>query len=712
MDPVDLAPTRGTLLALLVALGGCGGSGEPVRGTAPGPGEAPRTLLLIEWTGAEPELVGSMLAEGELPNLRRLVAEGGYAELATEGARWSDVPWADATMAGQSAVPPGDSFFESLKRTDPSIKRVAVDGGQGSARDWDLDLLVDTGGGSNAWVTEKAVVCLSDLAEERTTAFIRYRASGRERLQESDEALRTLRTALRILGLRDETRIYVGGGSKDEMRFLAPNDGGVASVVARMRESEAASSSVRERPVGTKTTALSLPNILLIVVDTLRADRLSAYGYPKPTTPNIDALAARGVRFEAASAPSCWTLPSFASILTGKHARTLGLFDEERQVVRFPYPNSPLDARETLLSEVLQGANYRTAAFFTGRFNDVEYGFARGFDCYRNCRRAGDHSFRAKCSFPEFLSDLMAWTAASDGRPFFAMLNPADVHRPYLPPIEYRKPHVGTYEGPLATIGLSRNLLLSIGSDIDGWYFAPGSPSDGVRRRLDQRDIDYLRNRYDAALTYTDDYVGLILDRLGDEILSNTIVVVIGDHGESLGDHGVFLHNTSPPRLYEEICHVPWIMSAPAQWLGPVRRPVVREPVMLVDLMPTLLDLVGVPVEDRPRGMQGRSLLGVIRGEEEEDPDRIVLSEAVGYGRLVSMVRQGDWKLISTSWKGRSPRLELYDLGSDPGETKNLARRERAKTEHLLEELDRLRHPPRSLLSPASAGDRGLAASW
>jgi len=107
-------PALGPLCALLIAIGGCGGSGEPVRAAGAGDGDPERgglsrTVLLIEWSGAEPELVGSMFAEGELPNLRRLAAEGGYAELATNEARWSDVPWADPGMAGQAAAPSGGS---------------------------------------------------------------------------------------------------------------------------------------------------------------------------------------------------------------------------------------------------------------------------------------------------------------------------------------------------------------------------------------------------------------------------------------------------------------------------------------------------------------------------------------------------------------------------------------------------------------------------
>ena len=674
---------------------------EPTRTSTTSPGSPVRTLLLIEWDGADPVRVASMLSEGELPNLARLAAEGVYMELTGARSVWTDVPWADPGMAGDRSVSSSGAFFAAVREDDPRVKRVAMDDADRGARDWDLDLLVDTGGWSNDGITEKAVACVTDLAEESTTVFIRYRASEHEQLLEADAALRTLRTALRILGSSDRARLYVAGGSGGVTRFLATNDGDLASATARARESAGAPSSVREQPPEVTPAARTLPNILLIVVDTLRADRLSVYGYSKPTTPNIDGLADRGVLFESASAPSCWTLPGFASILTGKHPRTLGLFDDSRRTSSFAYVDPPLNRWETVLPEVLRRAGYRTAGFFTGHYNEEAYGFGRGFDLYRSYRMHSDPVRHAKSSFPQFLPDVFAWIESSDARPFFVLLNPADPHRPYLPPLAYRKPHVRRYTGFFSEIGMSRDLLLGIDRDRGGWRLSlsepppkrGGWPDESFELppgqtdcRLDQEDIDYLRNRYDAGVTFTDDYVGLILDRLA-EIRSNTVVVLISDHGEALGDHGVFLHNTNPPRLYEEISHVPWIMSAPPQWLEPVRR-VVREPVMLVDLMPTLLELVGIPIDGSTQGMQGRSLLGVVRGEEPEDSNRLILAEAVGHGHLVSTIRRGDWKLISTRWRDRSPVLELYNLRSDRSETRDLARRERSRADAMLADLD------------------------
>ena len=210
------SPRIRCLWVLFAALGGCGWSGEPATpaDSAPPAGEEPpRTVLLIEWSGADPALVESMLSGGELPNLRRLAAEGAHLEFVPAGPPWTDVPWADPGMAGQPEGPSGGSFFGLVRASDSSMTSVAADDAERGAREWDLDLLADTGGWSNRGITEKAVVCITDLAEESTTAFIRYRAAERVRMLEADKALRTLRTALRILGLGDEARLYVTAAS-------------------------------------------------------------------------------------------------------------------------------------------------------------------------------------------------------------------------------------------------------------------------------------------------------------------------------------------------------------------------------------------------------------------------------------------------------------------------------------------------------------------
>ncbi|MAE71436.1 MAG: hypothetical protein CME06_13335 [Gemmatimonadetes bacterium] len=426
------------------------------------------------------------------------------------------------------------------------------------------------------------------------------------------------------------------------------------------------------------------PNVLLIIVDTLRADRLSCYGYDRFTTPNLDALAASGVLFESAYTQSNWTLPSFASLLTGSYPTALGMLREGAQISDFPYVDPALGQEETTLAEALRADGYRTAAFFTGRFNDSPYGIDQGFELYRNYKRNIDKNQLPMRSFPDFLPEAYEWMESNDRRPFFVALNPSEPHRPYLPPEIYMKPFTRGYEGPFDGLWISKPVLIGIDREDSGWSLSLGELPGGARwprgverpfggkeyLELDQADIDYLGNRYDACVSYADRFIGEIVDRIQKRSLYETIIIVTSDHGEGLGDHGVFLHATSPPRLYEEITHVPLIIKPAKTWMLPRRR-VVDTPVELVDLMPTVLDLVGAPPVS---SVQGRSLVGAMKGDAPFDPERPVFSETRGYGSTVRSVRQGDWKLILSEADGSAERaIELFDLASDPNETRNVA---------------------------------------
>ncbi len=436
------------------------------------------------------------------------------------------------------------------------------------------------------------------------------------------------------------------------------------------------------------------PNILLIIVDTLRADRLSCYGYDRLTTPNLDALAASGVLFESAYCQSNWTLPSFASLLTGSYPAALGMLREEAQISDFPYVDPVLGAEETTLAETLRADGYRTAAFFTGRFNDSLYGIDQGFELYRNYKRNIDQNQLPMRSFPDFLPEAFEWMESNDSRPFFVALNPSEPHRPYLPPEIYMKPFTQGYEGAFDGLWISKPILIGIDRDDGGWSLSLGELPGGARwprgvkrpfggrehLELEQADIDYLGDRYDACLSYADRFIGEIVDRIEKRSLYETIIIVTSDHGEGLGDHGVFLHATSPPRLYEEITHVPLIIKPAKTWMLPRRR-VIDAPVELVDLMPTVLDLVGSPPVS---SAQGRSLVGAMKGDEPLDLERPVFSETRGYGSTVRSVRRLDWKLILRETDGGAERkVELYDLASDPGETHDVAAAESRAVEEL-----------------------------
>lgn len=372
------------------------------------------------------------------------------------------------------------------------------------------------------------------------------------------------------------------------------------------------------------------------------------------------------------------------------------MFEASKRLTDFDYIDPKLGAAESTLPEELQKAGYKTAAFITGQYNGPRYGLNRGYDLYRHYISNSDVKKIPKKSFAAFLPEAYEWMAENKDAPFFVLLHSSELHRPYLPPEKYISPYAGGYKGVLASTWLSKHVLESIRKDGAGWSFSPDpSAADGeaerlssksAAARLSQADIDYVVARYDASIRYADEFVGEIVRWAHRSVGDNTIIIVMADHGEGLGDHGAFLHCTDPPRLYQELIHVPLIVHIPKKWLQTAVA-AVAQPVELIDLVPTILDLVRAP-SPRPEGLEGRSLLGIVTGEKKEEPGRAVFAETVGYGLRVQSVKAGDWKLIRTQSRGRAaPDIELYDLGSDPSEKKNIARR---KPDIVRELLDRL----------------------
>jgi arylsulfatase A-like enzyme len=426
------------------------------------------------------------------------------------------------------------------------------------------------------------------------------------------------------------------------------------------------------------------PDIILIVIDTCRADHLSAYGYGRQTTPNINELARGGVLFRSAYSQTDWTLPSFASFLTGRYPRALGMFAAGKGLTGFEYPDPAFDPAAPTLPEELKKAGYRTAGFFTGRFNGPGYGFTRGFDLYRNYRNKSSDREGPVKPFSAFLPEAFKWMRKDRSKPFFVLLHSSELHRPYRAPADYVKKYDRGYKGALASTWLSRDVLSTIKNDGAGWSFAPDPAAAPVR--LTDADMAYIKDRYDASLSYADSLVGKVAAWTRAPGRSDTVVIVMADHGEGLGDHGGVLHCTNPPRLYQELVHVPLVMAIPKKRLA-AAAPAVDQPVELVDLMPTVLRLAGVrgPL---PEGLQGRDLTGLLAGGDKADPGRPVFSETLGYGLAVQAVKAGPLKLIRTSRNGEPVSAELYDLDSDPSEEKDLAAQRPGDLKALQDKLD------------------------
>ncbi len=383
------------------------------------------------------------------------------------------------------------------------------------------------------------------------------------------------------------------------------------------------------------------PNLILISIDTLRADRVGAYGYERATTPALDALAARGVRFETVIAESSWTLPSHVTLFTGLPPSFHG-------VVR---PNQELAETIPTLAEALRQNGYRTFGITGGAFLEERFGVARGFDRYR----------RNGVDFPTAL-DVVTRMLDRPPRagPFFWFIHTYDVHCPYDPPRRYAR---------MFDSRPSRDRLDTRGRC--------GNPHYN-RMRLTPGQVAFLSDRYDAGIRYADDLLAGFLAKLdASGHLDSTIVAVVSDHGDEFLEHGRIGHRDT---LFIESLRIPWIMAGPGIEPG-----VVTEPVGLADVMPTLLDLLGLPVPD----VEGRSMWAAINGAEA-NAEHPVFSENQWGQQLYSAVL-GDHHLILRRPTGQ---VQLFDWRRDPRESQDLLGERPARDEALQrllsERVDRL----------------------
>lgn len=423
------------------------------------------------------------------------------------------------------------------------------------------------------------------------------------------------------------------------------------------------------------------PNLILIVVDTLRFDHLGAYGYSRPTSPEIDArLAARGVVAERAYSQAPWTLPSMASMHSGRRAEEL--LDAKGQPFGIP------DTVATL-AEQLQAGGYATAAFVANPTMHRGNGFAQGFDTFETApyeiasmaRHADDINAQA-----------LPWLrgARTGGkRPYFLYLHYLDPHDPYdnADIKDGKSPFFPDYRGRLR------------GTDVHGLYLGALQMADR------EQDLAQLKALYDSEVRYVDRHIGEVLAALPAEEMESTLIVLTADHGEELFDHGGFKHGET---LYEELIHVPLIfrwdgrLPAGARLAGTVR---------LLDLLPTLLAAGGVAGPARPpepaaaRPREGVDLLPALGGGTLPELPAFARHFAGGPLRLARILggrkeilfdRYGPVQPADEQernlWRrdvARLERHEIYDLAADPAERRNLAAAgEPGAPRELLEDLD------------------------
>ena len=389
--------------------------------------------------------------------------------------------------------------------------------------------------------------------------------------------------------------------------------------------------------------ASSKPNIIFVVVDTVRADHVSAYGYPRPTTPNLAAMvASAGVIFTDAVSAAPWTLPANTAMLTGRSPSHVG------QVWSDPQVTIPLS--ETFLAEYLHDAGYYTAGFVSTHYVRSRFGVAQGFDRYQELVRGTQTSTLAS----EVNLLAMNWLTTtwaptlSGTHPLFLYLYYFDPHTWYNAPPPFRNMYDPTYTGTL-TFDVYRD-----SEDVVSGAIIPTA-----------RDIQHLKALYDGEITYWDDQfcrMLTFLDGLG--LLNNSIIVVTSDHGEMFGEHGEWTHRNA---LYEEALRVPLII----RYTGVVSAGlVVTAPVQTTDLTPTILDWLGIAPA---RPLDGVSLRAAAQGQPFtttrdifSDMDAITDPSVPGYWLApryeLRAIKRAGWKYIHHI--GLPYADELYELRS------------------------------------------------
>ena len=412
-------------------------------------------------------------------------------------------------------------------------------------------------------------------------------------------------------------------------------------------------------------------NVILISIDTLRADRLSCYGYELPTSPFLDSLAAEGTLFERAVAQSPWTLPSHASMITGRFPHRNGVVDESRTL--------PQDV--PTLATFLDTAGFITGAIVNSHWISAEQGLDQGFLTFDSFKETTGNMGRP------ITENAIAWLQRNGKKPFFLFLHYYDVHSSYTPAPAFRERFTGPYQGHADG---STGQLLAVRAG---------------KLTYSNEDIDHVSDLYDAEIRQLDAELEKLFATIGElGLQETTLVVITADHGEEFLEHGGVLHGRT---MYREVLEVPLILRGPGVPVG--RR--VRDLAMVVDIVPTVLARLGLK-PDASEGLDGIDLLG--------DLDRASRSEGAITGSTRLALAMADWKndepdirrmvqndrfkLIHNRLTGEA---ELYDLEHDASEERNLADERPELVQEFLNRLEDLLSGRREAdqIAPRSDGE-------
>ncbi|MFO8057320.1 MAG: sulfatase [bacterium] len=390
------------------------------------------------------------------------------------------------------------------------------------------------------------------------------------------------------------------------------------------------------------------PNIIIISIDTLRADHLEPYGHDMPVSPAISALAHESILFERCYSHASWTPPSVASLFTSLYPVQHGSLGKDR---------IPLSSGNRTMAETFAEAGYFTAAFSSSPFVHPDFGFGQGFRVF---------GFEEDENAAALTAMAVDWLHERPAGPFFLYVMYFDPHFPYVPPENYLGMFRKGPEGkPLWRAGHVPN--------IKSLY--------GLSAEVGRETYNFLHSSYQGEIAFTDDRVGALISRFRQEgLLRNSIVVLTSDHGEEFLEHGGFGHGNT---LYEEQLHVPLLVRLPGGSGGGRR---IASITRQVDLLPTLLEFAGI---EHPAPVEGKSFLSALT-QDEDLPDRPAFATSMHLlheGQTMKSLRQGRHKLILYE---NPDRALLFDLDEDPSELHNLVREKPELRKRMMESLIRL----------------------
>jgi arylsulfatase A-like enzyme len=382
-------------------------------------------------------------------------------------------------------------------------------------------------------------------------------------------------------------------------------------------------------------------SVVLISIDSLRPDHLGCYGYGRETSPAMDALAAEGTLFLNAVSTTSWTLPAHVSLLTS-------LYNSAHRVNIQTYR---IDPNRILMASIFRKQGYRTAGFVSGPFLHPVFGFDRGFEEYHYCTPDPNASSLIEkypiseevqlasdkdITSPGVNSAVLPWLEKNAGRPFFLFIHYFDVHYDYIPPPSYVRMFDPDYEGTITTENFIKD--------------------DRINASLAEEDIGHIVARYDGEIRFTDDHLGAVIDKLKAlGLFDKTLIILTSDHGDEFFEHGGKGHAHT---LFDELIKIPLVMRYPEKI--PSGRKIENQ-VRIIDIMPTVLDICGLPPS---REQMGTSLLPLIRGNRT-DAGLMSLSELYMKGHAQVSLRTNRWKVV---FNHNTRKPYYFNLREDPEE--------------------------------------------